>query len=80
MVQSLHENGVRVVMDVVYNHTGATADSDFNKIVPGYYYRQTTNGVISNGSGCGNETASDRSMMRKFMIDSVKLLGNRVPR
>ena len=58
-------------MDVVYNHTGATADSDFNKIVPGYYYRQTTDGGFSNGSGCGNETASDRSMMRKFMIDSV---------
>ncbi|MEE0881683.1 MAG: type I pullulanase, partial [Turicibacter sp.] len=72
MVQALHENGVRVVMDVVYNHTGATADSDFNKIVPGYYYRQTTDGGFSNGSGCGNETASDRSMMRKFMIDSVK--------
>ena len=71
MVQSLHQNGVRVVMDVVYNHTGATADSDFNKIVPGYYYRQTTDGGFSNGSGCGNETASDRSMMRKFMIDSV---------
>ena len=72
MVQSLHENGIRVVMDVVYNHTGATADSDFNKIVPGYYYRQTTDGGFSNGSGCGNETASDRSMMRKFIVDSVK--------
>ena len=72
MVQSLHENGIRVVMDVVYNHTGATADSDFNKIVPGYYYRQNEDGSFSNGSGCGNETASERAMMRKFMIDSVK--------
>lgn len=72
MVQSLHENGIRVVMDVVYNHTGATADSDFNKIVPGYYYRQNATGGFSNGSACGNETASDRGMMRKFIIDSVK--------
>ena len=71
MVQALHENGIRVVMDVVYNHTGATADSDFNKIVPGYYYRQNEDGSFSNGSGCGNETASERLMMRKFMIDSV---------
>lgn len=71
MVQSLHENGIRVVMDVVYNHTGATADSDFNKIVPGYYYRQNATGGFSNGSACGNETASDRGMMRKFIIDSV---------
>lgn len=71
MVQSLHENGIRVVMDVVYNHTGATADSDFNKIVPGYYYRQNEQGGFANGSGCGNETASERLMMRKFMIDSV---------
>ena len=71
MVQSLHENDIRVVMDVVYNHTGSTADSDFNKIVPGYYYRQNENGSFSDGSGCGNETASERLMMRKFMIDSV---------
>lgn len=72
MVQSLHTNGIRVVMDVVYNHTGATMDSDFNKIVPGYYYRQNEDGTFSNGSGTGNETASERLMMRKFMIDSVK--------
>ena len=72
MVQALHENGIRVVMDVVYNHTGATADSDFNKIVPGYYYRQNATGGFSNGSACGNETASDRGMMRKFIVDSVK--------
>ncbi|MGL4372661.1 MAG: type I pullulanase, partial [Turicibacter sp.] len=72
MVQSLHSNGIRVVMDVVYNHTGATADSDFNKIVPGYYYRQDANGGFANGSGCGNETASDRLMMSKYIVESVK--------
>jgi len=71
MVQSLHDNGIRVVMDVVYNHTGPTADSDFNKIVPGYYYRQDAYGNFSDGSGCGNETASDRGMMRRFIVDSV---------
>ena len=70
MVQTLHENGIRVVMDVVYNHTFNTEESNFQKIVPDYYYRM--NGELySNASGCGNETASERSMMRKFMIDSV---------
>jgi len=71
MVQSLHNNGLRVVMDVVYNHTGATTDSNLNLLVPGYYYRMNEQGDFSNGSGCGNETASERSMMRKFIIDSV---------
>ncbi|MBE5965393.1 MAG: type I pullulanase [Lachnospiraceae bacterium] len=71
MVQALHENGIRVVMDVVYNHTAASADSNFNKIVPGYYYRMTENGQFSNASGCGNETASERAMVRKFIVDSV---------
>lgn len=70
MVQTLHENGIRVVMDVVYNHTFSTEESNFQKIVPDYYYRM--NGELySNASGCGNETASERAMMRKFMIDSV---------
>ena len=70
MVQALHENGMGVVMDVVYNHT-YDANSNFSKIVPYYYYRY--NGAeLSNGSGCGNETASDRVMFRKFMVDSVK--------
>lgn len=69
-VKSLHDNGIRVVMDVVYNHTAATADSNFNKIVPDYYYRKNGS-EFSNGSGCGNETASDRSMVRKFIVDSV---------
>ncbi len=71
MVKALHENDIRVVMDVVYNHTGASSDSDFSKIVPGYYYRFNEDGTFSNGSGTGNETASERSMMRKYMVDSV---------
>lgn len=70
MVQTLHENGIRVIMDVVYNHTYNIEDSNFQKIVPDYYYRKNGENY-SNGSGCGNETASERSMMRKFMIDSV---------
>ncbi|MDE6586093.1 MAG: type I pullulanase [Clostridia bacterium] len=71
MVQALHNQGISVVMDVVYNHT-YVGDSNFQYIVPYYYYRyKTTMGVNSNGSGCGNETASERAMMRKFMVDSV---------
>ena len=61
---------IRVNMDVVYNHSGLTADSNFELIVPGYYFRKTAAGEFSNGSGCGNETASERSMMRKFIIES----------
>lgn len=71
MVQELHKAGISVVMDVVYNHTGATSDSELNKAVPNYYYRQNEKGEFSNGSGCGNETASERAMMRKLMVDSV---------
>ena len=62
---------IRINMDVVYNHTGLTADSNFNLIVPGYYFRKNPNGSFSNGSGTGNETASERYMMRKFMVDSL---------
>lgn len=65
------ENNLRLNMDVVYNHTGLSADSNFNLILPGYYHRKTESGAFSNGSGTGNETASERSMMRKFMIDSL---------
>ncbi|MBQ9709061.1 MAG: type I pullulanase [Clostridia bacterium] len=71
MVQALHNEGISVVMDVVYNHT-YDLNSSLNKIVPYYYYRYQVNGAPSNGSGCGNETASDRYMFRKFMLDSVK--------
>ena len=70
MVQALHENGIRVVMDVVYNHTSATEDSWFSLTVPEYYYRME-DGAYSNASGCGNETASERAMVRKYIVDSV---------
>lgn len=71
MVQALHNAGIRVVLDVVYNHTFHTEDSAFERTVPGYFYRQREDGSLANGSGCGNETASDRAMMRKYMIESV---------
>ena len=71
MVQAFHQNGLRVIMDVVYNHTRLTEDSYFNQLVPGYYYRQTKDGKFSNATACGNETASERYMMRKFMLESV---------
>ena len=70
MVQSLHEAGLAVVMDVVYNHT-YDGNSSLNRIVPYYYYRYTAAGENANGSGCGNETASNRVMFRKFKVDSV---------
>lgn len=70
MIQTLHENGIRVNMDVVYNHTYNLADSWFQKTVPDYYYRKKCDNY-SNGSGCGNETASERAMMRKYIVDSV---------
>ncbi len=72
MIKSIKESGIGVVIDVVYNHTYKTMDSDFNKLVPGYYYRSDRLGVFSSGSGCGNEIASERSMVRNFIIDSVK--------
>ncbi|TFF35768.1 type I pullulanase [Mucilaginibacter psychrotolerans] len=71
MVKAMHANGLRVVLDVVYNHTNDTEHSVFNQFAPGYYYRKTASGQYSNGTGCGNETASERPMMRKFMIESV---------
>ncbi|MDA2299659.1 type I pullulanase [Bacillus cereus] len=71
MVQTLHDNNLRVVMDVVYNHMYNAAESNFHKLVPGYYYRYNEEGTFANGTGVGNDTASERKMMRKFMIDSV---------
>lgn len=71
MIQALHENGIGVIMDVVYNHTYASTDSWFNLTVPGYYYRQTATGGWSNGSGCGNDTASEREMFKNYMVDSI---------
>ena len=70
MIKVLHENGIRVVMDVVFNHTYNAEDSNFNKIVPNYYYRMN-NGKYSNGSGCGNELATERLMVRKLIVDSI---------
>ena len=71
MVQALHKAGIAVILDVVYNHTYDIEHSNFQKTYPDYYYRKTEEGY-SNGSGCGNETASEKPMMRKFMIESVK--------
>lgn len=72
MVKGLHDNGISVVMDVVYNHVYHAEDFCFNKIVPGYFSRISNGGVYSNGSCCGNDTASERSMVRKYIVDSVK--------
>lgn len=72
MVKSLHENGLRIVLDVVYNHTASTDHSNFDLTVPGYFYRQNPDGSYSNASGCGNETASEREMVRRYIIESVK--------
>ena len=71
MVQSLHKAGIRVILDVVYNHTYDINNSNFEKTVPRYFYRFNSKGEYANASGCGNETASNRDMMRKFMIESV---------
>lgn len=71
MVQALHKAGIRVVLDVVYNHTFNTAESNFERTVPGYFYRQKPDGTLADASACGNETASNRPMMRKYMIESV---------
>ncbi len=72
MVQALHKAGIRVILDVVYNHTYNIDNSNFQKTYPDYYYRKTADGAYSNGSGCGNETASEKPMMRRFMMESVK--------
>ena len=71
MVKAIHDSGISVVMDVVYNHVYDAGSFCFNKIVPGYFSRRT-DGVYSNGSCCGNDTASERSMVRKYIVDSVK--------
>jgi pullulanase len=70
MIQALHTNGLRVIMDVVYNHTADT-NSNFNQFVPGYFYRHNADGSYSNATACGNEVASEKAMVRKFMIESV---------
>lgn len=72
MVQALHKVGIRVILDVVYNHTFDLKGSNFERTYPGYYYRYKSDGTPSDGSGCGNETASEQPLMRRFMIESVK--------
>lgn len=71
MIKALHENGIGVVMDVVYNHVYDAQLSCFEKTVPGYYFRHDEDGELANGSACGNDTASERAMYRKYMVDSV---------
>ena len=71
MVKALHEEGIGIIMDVVYNHVFSTKDSPFEKTVPGYYFRMQ-DGKFLNSSGCGNVTATDKIMFRKFMIDSLR--------
>lgn len=72
MVKRLHEAGIRVILDVVYNHTFNIKNSNFQLTYPDYFYRKKADGTYSDGSGCGNETASERPMMRKYMLESVK--------
>ena len=70
-IKALHDNGISVVMDVVYNHVSEAGKFCFNQIVPGYFSRFNSDGSYSNGSGCGNDTASERPMVRKFIVDSI---------
>ncbi|MDE7160151.1 MAG: type I pullulanase [Muribaculaceae bacterium] len=72
MVKTLHDNGIGVIMDVVYNHTAQNDDSNFELTAPGYYHRHWDDGRYSDASGCGNETASDLQQMRDYIINSVK--------
>lgn len=72
MVQALHKAGIRVILDVVYNHTFDIEGGNFDRTFPMAYYRYTADGKPSNGSGCGNETASEKSLMRQFMLESMK--------
>lgn len=72
MIQSLHKNGIRVVMDVVYNHTYKNDESNFSLTVPGYFYRHNPDGSYSDAAHCGNETASEREMVRRYIVESVK--------
>jgi len=71
LVKTMHSNGLRIIMDVVYNHTALTGNSNFNTLAPDYYYRKKADGTFSDASACGNETASDKAMFRKFMMESV---------
>ncbi|WNS81698.1 type I pullulanase [Domibacillus sp. DTU_2020_1001157_1_SI_ALB_TIR_016] len=72
MIEAFHKKGLRVIMDVVYNHVFVRETSSFEKLVPGYFFRQGIDGMPSNGSGCGNDFASERKMGRKFILDSLQ--------
>lgn len=72
MVKALHDNGLKVVLDVVYNHTFDIENSNFERTVPGYFYRQRPDGTYADASACGNETASEREVMRRYMVESVE--------
>lgn len=72
LVMKYNQAGISIIMDVVYNHMNSLDQSSFNYLVPGYYFRYNANGTASNGSGCGNDTASEMPMFRKFMIDSTE--------
>ena len=72
MIQSLHKAGMRVILDVVYNHTTDASKTGFERTMPGYFYRMRPDGTYYDGSGCGNETASEQAMFRKYMIESLE--------
>ena len=72
LVKAYNEIGVNIIMDVVYNHTASVGGTNFDVLMPGYYFRYTADGGLSNGSGCGNETASNMYMFKKFMVDSTE--------
>ena len=72
MIHAVQEQGIRVILDVVYNHVYKKEDSSFEKIVPGYYFRYDKHGMPANGTGVGNDIASERSMVRRFIVDSVR--------
>jgi len=74
MIEKLHKNDIRVIIDVVYNHTFEYVTSAYEKIVPNYFFRRTKTGAIANASGCGNDIASERPMVRKMIVDSTKYL------
>lgn len=71
LIKDYHDAGMNIIMDVVYNHVASANKSNFDVLLPGYFYRYTSTGALANGSGCGNETASDHYMMRKFIVDST---------
>lgn len=71
MAKAYHNAGIEIIMDVVYNHMSGITGSSFHKILPGYYFRYDSKGIAWNGSGCGNEVASERAMVRKYIIDSI---------